>query len=447
MMPRSRANEIPQLVRQLGSRSAARVEAARARLSIIGAPAVESLIDALEGSNPRLRSRAMSLLALIADPRGRDPLIAVLEEPDPDLRRVAAQCLARFLTRPASTALERCLHRDAEEAVRVAAVNALVRHAAAGCTAAIRAPLDRLLDPAESVAVRLAAAELVRVLPAAEARRLLARLREDPSPQLRQRAAELETDLQRAAEPATQEIAALLRQLASEDYATWNEAVRRLAGADAAAVDSIVREICRCGHDPEFCTRAGMALKTVAPRHAGPLADALERIEDPLPLQVLVEVIGAIGDKSLIYRLKDLVERLAVRRVARGEGRIDLLRRVRAKAHLELARIGSRVAVGDLREALGRGGSGLELEMLAAVELIGKREELPLLLRAHRHEDAFVRRHIADAFRAIMARERIRRDDRIFDALTASDRQTLAEILPRPSPARRRGRTAESGSG
>ena len=77
-MLRSRANEIPALVRQLGSRSPQRIDAARARLSIIGARAVDDLIEALEGTNNRVRSHAMPLLAMIQDPRGREPLLAML---------------------------------------------------------------------------------------------------------------------------------------------------------------------------------------------------------------------------------------------------------------------------------------------------------------------------------------------------------------------------------
>ena len=75
MTRRSGANEIPKLVRRLGSRSPARVDAARARLSIIGARSVEHLVEALEGDNNQIRARVMPLLALIQDRRGREPLI------------------------------------------------------------------------------------------------------------------------------------------------------------------------------------------------------------------------------------------------------------------------------------------------------------------------------------------------------------------------------------
>ena len=91
-----RANEVPELIRRLGSRRQTAVDAARARLAIVGARAVEALIEAMEGDNARLRSHAMPLLALIQDPRGREPLIAMLLDTDPKMRETAARCLARF---------------------------------------------------------------------------------------------------------------------------------------------------------------------------------------------------------------------------------------------------------------------------------------------------------------------------------------------------------------
>jgi HEAT repeat protein len=183
-----------------------------------------------------------------------------------------------------------------------------------------------------------------------------------------------------------------------------------------------------------------MALKALGPRRGRPVADALSEVEEALPLQVLVEVIGAIGDKALIYRLADLIRRLPQDLADRGtvDG-FEPLQRVRAKAHLELARIGSRVAIDDLRDALLDPNGRLELEMPAAVGLIGKREEIPLLLRTYTAEDPFMRAQIADAVRAIMRREQIRRNNRVFQSIDRDQKLALAAILP-PLRLRPRGR-------
>ena len=430
-MLRSRANEIPELVRQLGSRSRARVDAARARLSIIGARAVEALIAALEGDDTRIRAHAMPLLALIRDARGREPLIAMLLDRHARLRGIAAGCLARFPHADSVAALGRLLDREKNEDVRTAAVLALVEQQAAGRDEAAGRLLGLLVDRGESTGPRRAALGLLRTLRPAQRRGILARLADDADDEIRRAAEEVgrgSTDPAAGADG----LAHWVERLAAEDYAVWNEAVRRLGQGGPEAAATVIAAMSARAHDPEFCTRCGMVLKALGPRRARQVGDALDTLEDPLPLQVLVEVVGSLGEKSLIYRLKDLIERMATRtddEAARNG--VDPFRRVRAKAHLELARIGSRVAIGDLRDATVERDRRVELEMIAALELIGKREDLVVLLKAFEREDPFVRRRIADSIHTIMRRERIRRNDRVFRDLDENQRHALDSLLAR----------------
>ena len=54
----------------------------------------------------------------------------------------------------------------------------------------------------------------------------------------------------------------------------------------------------------------------------------------------------------------------------------------------------------SLRQALGDSERPVELELLTAVEIIGKREEIGVLLAAHAREDEFARERIAVVFSA-----------------------------------------------
>jgi len=60
------------------------------------------------------------------------------------------------------------------------------------------------------------------------------------------------------------------------------------------------------------------------------------------------------------------------------------------------------------------------------------------LLDAYDREDAYTREHVGAAVRAIMKRERIRRNAKILNVLAPEQRLTLEAILPRlPARARR----------
>jgi len=484
MMQRPRANKIHDRIRQLGSRNKSRVDEAREHLSLVGGRAVEQLVEALEGNRNRVRANVMPLLAMIQDPRGRDPLIAMLLDRDTRMRRIAARSLARFPSPESVVALNRLLDREPRAEVRKTAVQSLVEHYAAGQDQAICRVLEILLDSTRADATRLAAFSLLRVLPGGERVGIVTRLQRDPKGKIRRKAEELESG-----EPVRfeqRQARGWMDGLGSNDYDSWMEAVQRLGGCGSRIVAPLVDEMELRAHDPDYCTRAGIALKALGRRSASALVTALERVEHPFPAQVLVEAVGAIGEKAATYRLKDLIERLARRRgrdalppqtVVAPAGRaeaedavprsrqldadhdalahestdgFDPWLRVRAKAHLELARLGSRVAMADLRAAFDAADRRVDLELLAAMRLIGKRDEVGLLLRVHTEEDPFVQGRIAEVVRAIMKRERIRRNSRFFQSLEANQRHALARILLATSPRtrrRRRPRKARAVSG
>lgn len=328
-------------------------------------------------------------------------------------------------------ALNRLLDNERKQEIKVAAVSSLVQLYAAGCDDAIREVLSVLLESRETPEMRTAALGLLRYLRPSQRRSVLKQLEADP--RLHRRAEKLLRDADRDAELDGTMVAALVKQLGAEDYSRWNDAVQRLSMCGPAIIQPLADEMQSRAHDPEYCVRAGMALKTLGPRRGQAVADAIRRLEEPIPLQVLVEVIGALGQKSLIYQLEDLIDRLGDpgTRSVSSDG-FAPMQRVRAKAHLELARIGSRVAIRDLRNALTDPDQRLELELVRAVEWIGKRDEIGLLLRVHGREDPFVRQRIAEAVRAIMKRERIRRNNRMFLTLNRAQRRALETILPPP---------------
>ena len=430
MTLRPRATEVPELIRRLGSRRPRQVDRARARLSIIGSHSVAALIVALEGDNNRVRTHAMPLLALIQDARGRGPLVAMLLDRDPRMREIAARCLARFPSPEAASALGRLLRREKVRDVRIAAIEGLVEQYDGGQDDAVRRILDVLLDVKEDPRLRATSMALLPLLRPPARRAVLRRLRTDPVEDIARRALELESE----GDPPPRDrsgIETLVKDLASSDYSAWNEAVHRLANAGPLAAELLVAEMRRRAGDPEYCTRAGMALKALGPKRVRVLAEALDTVDEPLPLQVLVEVAGVIGEKPLIYRLKNVIERVAPPADSAASTRFDTMQRVRAKAHLELARIGSRVAIHDLQSILADGDRRLPVEALAAIERIGKKDEILLLLRAYLREDPFMRGRIAAVVRGILKRERIRRNSASFRALSVELRRVLESILAR----------------
>ena len=104
-----------------------------------------------------------------------------------------------------------------------------------------------------------------------------------------------------------------------------------------------------------------------------------------------------------------------------------------------------KLSVRDLRDLSGkrvfcRVDFNVPLEALAAVEQIGKKDEIPLLLRAYLREDPFTRGRIAVVVRTILKRERIRRNSIGLRSLSAELRRTLEGILVRSARRASRGK-------
>ncbi len=427
------ATGVAKLVRQLGSRERARLDEAQARLAMLGSRAVDALTRALERGTVAVRLRAIALLTLIGDPRSEQSLSAMLFDRDSRVREAAARGLARFASREVLGALVRTLERDPALGVRAAAVEALVEQYAGGFEAALAPVLEVLLDPGAPRPLRMAALEILPRLPLGTRRRLVGRLAQEADPELARRS---EAVALGPPPPEPTSLEKLLQELAHRDFTVWQRSVRQLIATGPPVVEPLVAAARRRAHDLEFNMRVGLVLRGLGPRRARSLGQLLNRVVEPIPLQVLVETIGALGDKSLVYTLRDLIERLGREKESRATG-YDLLRRVRARAHLELARSGSRLAIEDLRRALSEP-QELEPEMLEALEWIGSREELPLLLRAYARAEPFLRVRVAAAVRAIMRRERVRRTSRVFAGLGLRERAALEAIVPPRRGARRR---------
>jgi len=128
----SAAKQIDVLVEDLASDSAVRRETAIARLTVLGARAVDRLIAIAESPSPSAaRVAAFVTLEALGDPRALDPALGATEDADPRVA-IAAIAAARVFLRSArgASAVDRLttivLDLRRPDAVRLAALHALL---------------------------------------------------------------------------------------------------------------------------------------------------------------------------------------------------------------------------------------------------------------------------------------------------------------------------------
>ena len=127
----SSARQIETLIADLGSDRAATREAAVARLTLVGARAVDRLLLLVDsGASCEARAAALRALEAIADPRALDRVLDALDAADATVACAAAAAARAFLRGPrGTTAVDRLttavLDTARDDDVRIAALRAL----------------------------------------------------------------------------------------------------------------------------------------------------------------------------------------------------------------------------------------------------------------------------------------------------------------------------------
>ena len=314
----SSARQIETLIADLGSNRAAAREAAIARLTLVGARAVDRLLMLLNSDAPAdTRGAALRTLEAIADPRALDRVLDAIADRDATVACAAASAARVFLRGPRGNI----------------AVDRLT---------------TAVMDAARNEEVRVAALHALGDLERSTLAPLLDALQNDPS------------DAVRAATKPT------------------------------STVDPI-----------ELVTRAA---DRGLPQDPAELGEALTRAGADVPLPALLRVI----------------ERVREREASEPPAQRTEWTRVRGRAHMTLAARGSRLALYDLRESLEAAtpatsiSGPLPVEFLAALSTAGDTSCLEAVAAAYARSTPSTnhdwwRDHLADAFQAIVKRERLTR--------------------------------------
>jgi HEAT repeat protein len=227
---------------------------------------------------------------------------------------------------------------------------------------------------------------------------------------------------------------AALRALRTLDPATIAPILASLAGDPSATVRA------------EADLRDGSTARGVD-RPATVVIRAAERglPDDPVALRQALSRSGGAVPLPLLLRIVERVREREASAAAAGREEWTL---ARAAAHVALAHRGSRLALYDLRESLDASAVPLPVECLEALSLVGDASCLEAIAAAYaRARDAWWRQHLADAFRTIVAREKLTRRHAVIRRIGKRLPQTLLDVWSGAGRSGRSGRAGGSGSG
>lgn len=170
--------------------------------------------------------------------------------------------------------------------------------------------------------------------------------------------------------------------------------------------------------------------------HESYLRQAVERRLPDDPVALRRAIAQAAGTLSLPL-LHQLVERIREREAGEATAVRAEWMAARAAAHVALASRGSRLALYDIRETLETAPGPLPVEFLSALTAVGDVSCLEPIAAAFDRaagsggtRDDWWHRHLASAFRVIVARERITRRHQVARKIDRRWKGVLTELWP-----------------
>jgi HEAT repeat protein len=372
-----------------------------ARLTLIGERVVEPLLSWFPSASPLARRQALKVLKRRPDARALGLVLALFDDPDRELARGAISVASEHRDARVVAALSHVLRSGPPE-LREAAGDGLARLVGAGLEEALEPLLEPLFDEREQDRVRIRALDALAGLGQDVLRPILRRLRKTASAELALRVECLSHPPKTVGRP---------RQ-------------------DAAA---LVEALLASGGDSHEAMSLAAALRERGRETAPALNAALARTEEPLVLRLLVEALADCGDESSIIPLYRLLERLA------ASGDEPATAELRARVHLTLAGLGSRVALYDLRERLLSRPPQALATLLRAAGQIGDATCVPALAQLAA-DDPSLRDACAETLGAIVRRERLRRSSKALKAVKTEHRQALDALWDQAVGRKRRSR-------
>jgi HEAT repeat protein len=433
----SRAKEIQELVERLASPSAAHRDSAVARLTLLGTRGVDALLASLPTAGRTARLAALEVLERLAPPQAAPEVLALCQEKDVEIAVRALKVATAYPQPRTLDVLTRILEGGAPEARRAAA-ESLARLNVSGLVSAIDPLLDVLLDDGEDDALRVLVFDALGTLSSRTLLPLVERLRTSPSPALCARVLQWEAARAGSAPPAAvpERLVRRLGDLGELPLAEERALFAELATVGLPALELVLEELLGPDTVPAVVLRLGRALRHFGPEAAEPIGDALDRATDLAAIRVLADALAHYGAPASIPPLLRALQRLDAS-TRGGRTGANAVADVKARIHLALAALDSRVALYDLREMLLEPPSGATPVLLDAAARIGDKTLVPALARLAAREGR-TRTECASALGAIVRREKLRRSSPAVKGLRPPDRAALEAIWPKSE---RRGET------
>lgn len=431
--------EIEELILDLGSDDQEIVDLAMSGLLMANPRRhLSDMIDALEWVDDIIKQRICYIFGGLIDNRCIDPLLSVLNDENIDTRIAAIDSLQYFPNERIIPYLNDQLKHEDEnihEAV-IISLGAYVKH---GVINAHFPLVEIVQNEHESIELRRMALLNLKSLDEEELIPLLNRLREIPDASIYSHILLLQDDLGKNKEQKIAQTEQIIQKLLNEkDVLKQIRLEDVLVEGGSSTAKILIKKIFEQPDNAMLRVHARMIFEKMGYKSIAAfkwLLETFDRFNDLMQVVLLQDLVSLVAQRKytalarpmvkLLNRVNAYIDRQNSETI-RGE-----FNHVKADIHFALANYDCREGVEDMKTIMRDGTQRQFIELIEALVHIGDRDFLiPLINQYHLYRD-FKRpsKTVKRAFKAIVRREKIKRNDPMFSNLTELQKQNLSLIM------------------
>lgn len=399
---------------------------------------LSDLIDALLWSEPIIKQRICYILGGVLDDRCIDPLLSMLNEPDVETQLAAIDSLQFFpverIIPPFADQLQHS-DEDVRDAI-VATLGVFIKH---GVLDAHLPLIDIIRDENESIELRRLALMNLQNLEDDELIPLLESFKNISDASIYSHVLLLQDDLGKNRDQKLAHIERLIQELLTESEILKQIRLEdRLVEGGSMAARALIQKIFSDPDNTALHVHARMILEKMGLRSLTVikwLVETFDRFDDSKRVFLLQDLITLIAQPlyaSLAQSLVRLLQRINtyIQTLTSEDDRREF-DYIKSDIHFALATYDCRDAVADMKAIMRDGTERQHIELIEALVHIGSRDFLiPLINQLHAYRDfSQPCRRIKQAFKAIVKREKIKRNDPLFNNLSELQKENLGLMM------------------
>ena len=433
--------EIEELILDLGSEDQEVIDLAMSALLMANPRRhLSDMIEALQWGDDIVKQRICYIFGGIIDERCVDPLLSVLNDENIDTRLAAIDSLQYFPFERIIPHLKDQLKHDDED-VREAIISTFGVFVKHGVINAHLPLMEIVRDENETIELRRLSLLKLQHLDEEELKPILNTLKGISDASIYSHILLLQDDLGINKKQKIVQIEQLIQKLLAEKDALKQIGMEdMLVEGGSLTAKVVIKKIFEEPDNAMLRVHARMIFDKMGYKSISAfkwLFETFDQFHDIMQVVMLQDLITVIARRQYAALAKPLVNFLNRLNVYIEKCNIEDCRKdlshIKSEIHFALATYGCREAVDDIKKIMQDGTERQFLPLIEALKYVGDKDFLiPLINQFQAYRD-FKRpiRTVKRAFKAIVRREKIKRNDPMFNNLSELQKQNLSLIMKR----------------